>query len=93
MDTMPTPIRRAVAARGAIEIRSAGDGDARALRRLASLSGELLPEGPFVLAEVDGEPLAALSLSTGASLADPFRATYDLVALLRLRAEHLRAAA
>ena len=90
---MPIPIRRAVADRGAIEIRRAVDGDVTALRRLASLNDAPLPQGEFLLAEVDGETLAALSLATGATFADPFRATYDLVALLRLRADHLRTAA
>jgi hypothetical protein len=82
-----------IAARQRIDIRWAdARGDEAVLRRLAHLSSRALPRGPFLLAESDGEPLAALSVSTGESVADPFVATADLVALLELRAAHLRAA-
>ena len=41
------------------------------------------------MAEVDGRVLAALPLRDGRALADPFRRTADLVALLELRAAQL----
>lgn len=85
-------IHETVARRGRIDIRWAEEGDDRVLRRLAHLSSRALPSGPFLLAESDGEPLAALSVATGEAVSDPFEATYDLVALLELRSRHLNAA-
>jgi hypothetical protein len=60
--------------------------DDAALERLALLNGVPLPGGRFVVAEVDGELVAALSLRGGEPLADPFRPTAHLIPLLRLRA-------
>jgi hypothetical protein len=82
-----------IASRRRIDIRWAENEDEAILRRLAHLSSRALPRGPFLLAEADGEPLAALSVATGESVSDPFVATYDLVALLELRSQHLTAAA
>jgi hypothetical protein len=82
-----------IAGRKRIDIRWAEDEDEGVLRKLAHLSSRALPRGPFLLAESDGEPLAALSVATGESVADPFVASYDLVALLELRSRHLTAAA
>jgi hypothetical protein len=42
-----------------------------------------------LLAEVDGEPRAALSLADGTVVADPFHHTLYLVALLEARAGQL----
>jgi hypothetical protein len=91
--SVPRSFRRAAAARGSVVIRRAVEGDDAVLERLAALSDRPLPCGPFLLAESDGEPLAARSLATGAVLVDPFRVSYDLVALLDLRARHLGDAA
>jgi hypothetical protein len=86
-------VHEMIAARQRIDIRWADvRGDEGVLRRLAHLSCRALPRGPFLLAESDGVPLAALSVSTGESVSDPFVATADLVALLELRSAHLRAA-
>jgi len=85
-------IQEAISRRGRIAIRWAEAEDEAALRRLAALSSRRLPRGPFLLAEADGEPLAALSVASGETVADPFVATFDLVALLELRAQHLQAA-
>ena len=74
-------------------IRSARDSDARALARLAALDSSELPTGDLLVAEADGELVAALSLDTGERIADPFRPTADVVALLRLRAARLKLAA
>ncbi len=86
-------IHEMIAGRRRIDIRWAEDGDDAVLRRLAHLSSRALPRGPFLLAESDGEALAALSVGTGESVSDPFAATADLVALLELRSRHLTAAA
>jgi hypothetical protein len=85
-------IKETISRRERIAIRWAEAEDESLLRQLAHLSSRALPRGPFLLAEADGEPLAALSVATGEAVADPFVATYDLVALLELRSQHLRAA-
>jgi hypothetical protein len=71
-----------------ITIRPAYADDDAGLVRLAALdSAEAAPERPLLLAEVDGQLRAALSLRDGAAVADPFFATAELLALLRLRAD------
>ena len=74
-----------------ISIRLAGDGDRRSLAHLAALDSARVPQGPVLVALVDGEPWAALALVGGAVIADPFRRTADVVALLQARAAHLAA--
>ena len=73
-----------------IAIHLATPADARAIARLAALDGAEVPTLPALLVTVDGEPRAALSLTTGAVVADPFAPTADLVELLRMRAALLR---
>jgi hypothetical protein len=72
-----------------IELRLCRVGDTEALERLAALEGRALPEGRFVLAEVDGRLVAALAVACGAFLADPFARTAHLRKLLELRAAQL----
>jgi hypothetical protein len=74
-----------------ISIRLATPDDAPALARLAALDSSEAPVGPVLLAEREGELQAALPIATAHSvpLADPFVATGELVALLRLRAARL----
>ena len=64
-------------------LRHATTADDRVLRDLADLDSTSLPSGPFLVAEVDGHPRAALSLSDGTAIADPFERTAELVDLLR----------
>lgn len=73
-----------------ITVRLALDADARALARLAALDSADPPDGATLLAELDGEAVAALPLAGGAAIADPFRRTRAMVALLELRAAQLR---
>jgi len=73
-----------------ISIRSAYPDDADALRRLAALDSAPLPEAPVLVADLGGELHAALSLSDGAVVADPFAPTADLVVLLEVQAAQLR---
>ena len=61
------------------------------LARLAALAGRRALAGDVLLAEVAGEPWAALSLDETRVVADPFRPTAELVALLRARAGQIRA--
>ena len=69
-----------------ISIRAATTADGRALARLAALDSAPVPFGSVLMAEVDGEPRAALSLRDGHVIADPFARTAELVALLRTHA-------
>ena len=73
----------------ALTIRRATASDAFALRRLAALDSAFPPTGDVLLAEMGRELWAAVSIDTGASVADPFRPSGDLVELLRFRAERL----
>jgi hypothetical protein len=73
-----------------ITIRLTGPEDQPALRRLAALDSSPVPEGWMLLAEVGDEPWAAVEVRTGTAIADPFRPTADIVALLRMRAARLR---
>ena len=63
--------------------------DDEALERLATPRGPAGPAGRYVVAEVNGEVVAATSLVSGAALADPFRPTAHLLPLLGLRAKQL----
>lgn len=71
-------------------IRFAYPDDETALRHLAALDSQRLPAGPLLVAEVAGELWAAVGL-TGEprAIADPFRHTAELVALLGERADRL----
>jgi hypothetical protein len=66
-------------------IRTAGSRDVEALRRLAQLESARPLTGQILLAELDGAPIAAVSLETGAAIADPFRHTAQAVELLMQR--------
>jgi len=89
----PAALRRAVRDRDWIVIRRARPGDADAVARLAELADRPTPRPPLLLAEADGRLVAALSVASGDLVADPFVATQDVSALLRLRADQLDAAA
>lgn len=67
-------------------MRRAGAGDIARIRDLARLDDKRVPAGPYLVADLSGEIVAALSLSSGVVVADPFRLTADAVAMLRLRA-------
>ncbi|HEY1715287.1 MAG TPA: hypothetical protein VGG07_20460 [Solirubrobacteraceae bacterium] len=69
-----------------ITIRPGYADDHLALVHLAALDSSAVPAGPLLVAELDGELGAALSLADGTSVADPFRPTADIVALLRAHA-------
>ena len=71
-------------------LRFAGPADAAAIDRLAQLDSRRAPRGAVLLAEVDGTPWAALSIDDGHAIADPFRPTGELVALLVERSRQLR---
>jgi hypothetical protein len=68
-----------------ISIRLAGPEDDELLRRLAALDSAPVPTGRALLAEQANEAVAAISLGTGAVVADPFRPSAPAADLLRLR--------
>lgn len=70
---------------GTITLRLATADDTNDLDALAALDSSKVVPHPVLLAEVGGELLAALALSDGATIADPFHATIGLIALLQAR--------
>ena len=74
-----------------ITVRSAVASDLSELARLAALDSATPPRGPALIAEADSRLIAALPLGSGRPIADPFEPTAEIVALLRLRAEQVRA--
>jgi hypothetical protein len=69
----------------AVTVRAASPGDSRTLDLLAWLTRRSRPlAGTALLAERDGVPLAAISLTGGTVLADPYNTTPDTVRALRL---------
>ena len=68
----------------AVVIRAARGSDGPALDRLAELDSQRLPSGDLLVGERAGELVAAYSPATRAVVADPFRPTADVVALLEL---------
>jgi hypothetical protein len=72
-----------------VTLRLATESDRRALRRLAALDSAEPLAGTVLVAEVDGQLLAAFSVQGRRAIANPFRATAELVALLSVRADQL----
>ncbi|MGH2979784.1 MAG: hypothetical protein ACRDLQ_09140 [Solirubrobacterales bacterium] len=72
-----------------ISIRPFADSDAQAVREVAQRDSSIVPAGVLLVAELDGEVRAALSLDTGEVVADPFAPSTALVDLLRTRALQL----
>jgi hypothetical protein len=68
-----------------LTIRMAKPDDGHALRRLAELDSSPDLKGRVLLAELDEQPVAAVSLDSGEVNANPFRRTADTVRMLRLR--------
>ena len=56
--------------------------DGRSIDRLAALSASTPPRGVVLLAEVEGEPVAAIGLFDGQTVSDRARSTF--AALMRL---------
>jgi hypothetical protein len=73
-----------------IVIRRLSGDDLSAVERLAQLDSRRPPQGVLLGVEIEGRLLAAISLATGESIADPFSRTAELQALLELRAAQVR---
>jgi hypothetical protein len=72
-------------------IRLATEQDAATLRTLAALDSARPLTGRVLIGELAGRPAAALSLKTGAAIADPFQATDRLRIHMRMRASAIEA--
>jgi streptomycin 6-kinase len=72
-----------------IALRHAQAGDAQALKILAELDEEPELSGETLVALIDGDAVAAMSLQDGRVVSNPFMATREAVSLLKLRAHHL----
>jgi hypothetical protein len=72
-----------------LTIRIATPEDADALRRLAELDSSAPITGRALLAELDGEPIAAASLENDAVIADPFTPSAYAVRMLTTRRHQL----
>jgi hypothetical protein len=72
-----------------ITIRLAEAADGPALTVLAALDSAAPLTEPVLIGESDGKARAALSLSDGRAIADPFHATAHLVELLRVHATQI----
>jgi hypothetical protein len=70
-------------------LRRSSAEDEPALARLARLDSAPRPRSEMLVAEVDGEIVAAVPFAGGPAIADPFRPTADVVAILHARAELL----
>jgi hypothetical protein len=75
-----------------ITIRPLGEDDVDAVERLAELDERPVPAGPLLLAEIEGTVEAAVALEGGEAIANPFVSSAEIVSLLELRADQLRAA-
>ena len=73
-----------------LTVRLARPADRAALERLAGRDSARMPDGEVIIAVVDGELRAGITVPGGTVIADPFRPTAELVELLRLRAAQLR---
>ena len=76
--------------RSPVTIREVNPDDRAELRRLAQLDSAAVPSGRLLVGELDGEVRAAVALTGGEAIADPFHRTAELVDLLRARAEQVR---
>ena len=65
------------------------DEDRAELAMLAERDSSAAPTGPVLGLEIEGSLLAAVSLSTGETIADPFSRTAELRNLLGLRVAQL----
>ena len=81
----PQPVR------AAIQLRLSACRDE--LERLAALSERRLRDGDWLIADVNGEPVAAVSIDDGTTVYDPFKPTSQAVSLLQLRRKQVLAAA
>ena len=83
--------RTAVIPANTYVIRKAAADDEQVLRELAELDSQQPLHRPALIGEIDGRPVAAISLIDGRVISDPFRLTVQLRQLLRIRMGALQA--
>ena len=76
-----------------LSIRPAEPTEDSVLRDLSELDATPQLQRPALLAIVDDQPVAAVSLQDGRVAADPFTRTEDVVTILRAHVDSLRKAA
>jgi hypothetical protein len=64
--------------------------DGERINRLAALAGSRAPQGAILVAEADGDPVAAIGIFDGHAISDPGRATLALRIRLHLLRLQLR---
>ena len=79
-------MRRRATIRGAV----AEGADGERITRLAALTGSDPPEGPILLVEVQGDPVAGIGIFDGHAISDPRRSTFAQRMRLRLLRLELR---
>ena len=72
-------------------IRRSHAGDTDILRRLGEVDSQRPLEGPALIGYIRGRPAAAVSLTDGRVIADPFENTGHLTQILRMRFEAFQA--
>ena len=75
----------------AYNIHKSSEADGPELRRLAELDSQRPLTGDALVAEIDGQPAAAISLADGRVIADPFKHTAVATQMLHMRYGALRA--
>ncbi len=73
-----------------ITIRAARAEDMSEIARVAGRDTHELPAGPLLMAMAGDRVRAAISLTDGSFVADPFHRTTELVEMLRIRAGAVR---
>jgi hypothetical protein len=68
-----------------LTVRLAASEDEPALRWLADVDSARRLTGHVLIAELEDQPRAAISLATGTVVANPFKPSADIVHVLRLR--------
>ncbi|MDX6665923.1 MAG: hypothetical protein QOG68_2129 [Solirubrobacteraceae bacterium] len=74
-------------------LRADRPNDEMALRRLAALDSVRPIKGRALVAEIDGQAIAAIGIEDGRVVADPFEHTAQAVELLKVRAQGMDHAA
>jgi hypothetical protein len=75
-----------------ITIRLSRPTDTDELGRVAQRDSRPLPDGELLIAAAEGEIRAAISVSAGEVIADPFHRTEDLLRMLVVRREQMQGA-
>ena len=76
---------RGTADDGRMDLKIDFSTESEPVNRLASLAGRLAPAGPVMLAQLDGQPVAAIGIADGTTVADPARSNPAIASLLRMR--------